>query len=69
MLWPGFVSISHDAAVRVGGFGIAGAIVPSLGGTRMTAEIAPYVAPEGARGGPLDPAADVYSLGAILVEL
>ncbi len=69
ILWPGFVSISHDAAVRVGGFGIAGAILPSLGGTRMTAEIAPYVAPEVRCGGAVTPQSDVYSLGAILMEL
>lgn len=69
ILWPGFVSISHDAAVRVGGFGIARAILPSLGGPRMTAEIAPYVAPEVRCGGAVTPQADVYSLGAILVEL
>ena len=69
ILWPGFVSISHDAAVRVGGFGIADAILPSLGGPRMTAEIAPYVAPEARRGGAVTPQSDVYSLGAILMEL
>lgn len=69
ILWPGFVSISHDAAVRVGGFGIARAILPSLGGPRMTAEIAPYVAPEVRCGGAVTPQSDVYSLGAILVEL
>lgn len=69
LLWPGFVSISHDAAVRVGGFGIAEGILPSLQGLRMTAEIAPYVAPEARHGGPASANADVYSLGAILVEL
>jgi serine/threonine protein kinase len=69
LLWPGFVSISHDAVVRVGGFGIADAILPSLGAARMTAEIAPYIAPESRRGGKASQQGDVYSLGAILVEL
>ncbi len=69
LLWPGFVSISHDAVVRVGGFGVADGILPSLGGPRMTAEIAPYVAPEVRRDGKITPQADVYSLGAILIEL
>jgi hypothetical protein len=68
ILWPGFVSISHDAAVRVGGFGVSEGILPSLSGPRMTAEIAPYVAPE-ARGARAGANSDVYSLGAILVEL
>lgn len=69
VLWPGFVSISHDAVVRVGGFGIADGILPSLGGRRMTAEIAPYIAPEARADGRLSEQADVYSLGAILMEL
>ena len=69
LLWPGFVSISHDATVRVGGFGIAEGILPSLGGLRLTAEIGPYVAPEARHGGSAGANADVYSLGAILVEL
>ena len=69
LLWPGFVTISHDAVVRVGGFGIAEGILPSLGGRRMTAEIAPYVAPESRRDAKPSPQADVYSLGAILMEL
>ena len=69
LLWPGFVSISHDAAVRVGGFGIAEGILPSLQGLRLTAEIAPYVAPEARHGGLAGTNADVYSLGAILAEL
>jgi len=69
LLWPGFVSISYDAAVRVGGFGIAGAVLPSLGAPRISAEIAPYVAPEARSGGPVGANSDVYSLGAILIEL
>src|SRR5262245_38006813 len=46
MLWPGFVSISHDAAVRVGGFGVAEGVLPTLAAPRLTSEIAPYIAPE-----------------------
>lgn len=69
LLWPGFVSISHDAAVRVGGFGVAEAILPSLAAERLTAEIAPYVAPESRRDARASVSADVYSLGAILMEL
>ena len=30
LLWPGFVSISHDAAVRVGGFGVADGVLPAM---------------------------------------
>ena len=69
LLWPGFVSISNDAAVRVGGFGLAYGILPSLAKPRLLAEIAPYVAPEIREGGQLDASADVYALGAILAEL
>ncbi len=69
LLWPGFVSISHDAAVRVGGFGLAEAILPSLSKPRLTAEVAPYLAPESRRDGQCDPRADVYALGMILAEL
>ena len=68
LLWPGFVAISHDAAVRVGGFGIADGVRPSLSRGRIAAEIATYVAPE-ARSGEPSASSDVYSLGAILVEL
>src|SRR5262245_14092591 len=68
LLWPGFVSISHDAAVRIGGFGIADGVRPSLSRGKIAAEIAPYVAPE-ARTNKPDASSDVYSLGAILVEL
>ncbi len=69
LLWPGFVTITHDAAVRVGGFGIAEAVLPALAGPRMTAEIAPYIAPEARGSATISENADVYSLGAMLVEL
>ncbi len=69
LLWPGFVTITHDAAVRVGGFGIAEAVLPALAGPRMTADIAPYIAPEARGSATISENADVYSLGAILVEL
>lgn len=69
LLWPGFVTISHDAVVRVGGFGVADGILPSLAAPRMNTEIAPYIAPESRRDGLISRQGDVYSLGAILVEL
>ncbi|HEY1251281.1 MAG TPA: protein kinase [Thermoanaerobaculia bacterium] len=69
LLWPGFVSISHDAAVRIGGFGLAEAILPSLEKPRLAAEVAPYIAPESRDEGLRDPRADVYALGMILAEL
>jgi hypothetical protein len=69
LLWPGFVSISHDAAVRVGGFGIAEGVLPTISAPRLSAEIAPYVAPEARAFAEVGSNTDVYSLGAILVEL
>ena len=69
LLWPGFVSISHDAAVRVGGFGVADAVLPSLHSPKLLAEIGPYVAPEVRSVGIPGENSDVYSLGAILMEL
>jgi hypothetical protein len=69
LLWPGFVSISHDASVRVGGFGLAEAILPGLAAPRLNAEIAPYLAPESRRSAQPSTSGDVYSLGAILMEL
>ena len=69
LLWPGFVSISHDAAVRVGGFGLAEAVLPSLAKPRLAAEVAPYLAPESRSDSRCDPRADVYALGMILAEL
>src|SRR5262245_24565553 len=69
LLWPGFVAISHDGAVRVGGFGVADAVLPSLHTPKLVAEIGPYVAPEVRSVGLVGENSDVYSLGAILMEL
>ncbi len=69
LLWPGFVSISDDAEVRVGGFGLTEAVLPSLRKPRLARDIAPYVAPEACAEARLGPNSDVYSLGVLLVEL
>src|SRR5262245_27469588 len=69
LLWPGFVSISADAIVRVGGCGGADALLPSLHAPKLSAEIGPYTAPEVRSVGIVGENSDVYSLGAILMEL
>lgn len=69
ILWPGFVSISNDADVRIGGFGLAEAVLPSLHKPRLSNEIAPYVAPEARELGIVGDSSDVYSLGVLLLEL
>ncbi|HEY6928554.1 MAG TPA: hypothetical protein VJA66_02655, partial [Thermoanaerobaculia bacterium] len=69
LLWPGFVSISNDAEIRTGGFGLAEAVLPSLSRGRLPRDIAPYIAPEVREGAPGGPNSDVYSIGVILHEL
>lgn len=69
LLWPGFVSVSNDAEVRVGGFGLAEAVFPSLQKPRLYRDIAPYVAPEARERRTIAGNSDVYSLGVILLEL
>jgi serine/threonine-protein kinase len=69
LLWPGFVSISHDAQVRVGGFGIHDALLPRLNEPRLAREVAPYIAPETRAMTQAVPSSDAYSLGMILHEL
>jgi serine/threonine-protein kinase len=69
LLWPGFVSISHDAQVRVGGFGMHDALLPRMTEPRLSREVAPYIAPETRAMTQAVPASDVYSLGMILHEL
>ncbi len=69
LVWPGFVSISSNAEIRLGGFGLAEALLNSLHQPRIGREVAPYAAPEARESGEVGPDADVYSLGVILTEL
>ncbi len=69
LLWPGFVSVSIDADVRLGGFGLADAVLPSVMRGRLARDIAPYVAPEARENGRMGPATDAYSAGVLLHEL
>lgn len=69
LLWPGFVSISNDAEVRLGGFGLADGVLPALSRGRLARDIAPYVAPESRESGKIEPSSDAYSVGVLLLEL
>jgi TonB family protein len=69
LVWPGFVAVSDDGEIRLGGFGLAAGILPSLRQPRLSAEIAPYVAPEERASGSPARNSDVYSVGVLLLEL
>jgi serine/threonine-protein kinase len=69
LLWPEFVSLSKDGEVFVGGFGLARAVLPHITAERLRASILPYVAPELREKAPVHPGADVYSVGAIMLEM
>ncbi|HEY6146667.1 MAG TPA: protein kinase, partial [Thermoanaerobaculia bacterium] len=69
LLWPGFVSISNDAEIRLGGFGLADAILPTLSRGRLARDVSPYAAPEARESGCVGPHSDVYSAGILLLEL
>jgi hypothetical protein len=68
-VWPGFISISGSAEIRLGGFGLAEALLNSIHRPRIGREIAPYASPEARETGDIGPDSDVYSLGVILTEL
>ena len=68
-VWPGFVSIGADADIFVAGFGLAPGLFPTLEEPGLVEAIAPYIAPEERLRPRLNPASDIYSLGAILLEL
>jgi Protein kinase domain len=69
LLWPGFISISNDAEIRLGGFGLADAILPTLSRGRLARDVSPYAAPESRESGRVEPHSDVYSAGILLLEL
>jgi len=69
LVWPGFVSIANDGQVRLAGFGLTEAILPSHDQPRLSASLAPYLAPEARKERILGRNADVYSVAVVLLEL
>jgi TonB family protein len=69
LVWPGFVTVSDDGEIRLGGFGLASGVLPALRKPQLSAEIAPYLAPEEREQGAAGKSSDVYSVGVILLEL
>jgi protein TonB len=69
LVWPAFVGISDDGEIRLGGFGLAPGVLPSLGKPRIAREVAPYLAPEEREQGAASRNSDVYSVGVLLYEL
>ena len=68
---PGNVLISPNGQVKVTDFGIARAVSTqeNLTQTGTVMGTATYFSPEQARGEPVDPRSDVYSLGVVLYEM
>ncbi len=70
---PGNVLLTRDGGVKVADFGIARAISDSsdqnLTKTGSVMGTATYFSPEQARGAPVDPRSDLYSLGVVLYEM
>jgi hypothetical protein len=69
LVWPGFVTISRNGEVWVRGYGLAPAVLPSIGEPRLSRLLAAYVAPEARQPGGEELTDDVYSLGILLLEL
>ncbi|HET6833517.1 MAG TPA: Stk1 family PASTA domain-containing Ser/Thr kinase [Acidimicrobiales bacterium] len=70
---PGNVLVTADGTVKVADFGIARAISghadQNLTKTGSVMGTATYFSPEQARGAPVDPRSDLYSLGCVLYEM
>jgi protein TonB len=69
LVWPAFVGISDDGEIRLGGFGLAAGVLPSLGKPRIAREVAPYLAPEERERAAAARNSDAYSVGVLLLEL
>ena len=54
------MTIGRHGGVRLGGFGVAPAVLPQLSRPRLSREIAPYLAPEAREGGMGETVADVW---------
>jgi serine/threonine-protein kinase len=66
---PGNVMLGADGTVRLLDFGLATVTDASRAPSSGTAGTVAYMSPEQARGDPLDPRADLWSLGVVLYEM
>ncbi|CAA9450127.1 MAG: Serine/threonine protein kinase [uncultured Rubrobacteraceae bacterium] len=67
---PENVLLTQDGRVKVADFGIARATeATAMTRTSMILGTVPYLSPEQARGEPVGPASDLYSLGVVLYEV
>ncbi len=69
LVWPGFVSISDDGDIRLGGFGLAPGVLPSIDRPQLLSEVGVYLPEEERRSGVVGRNADVYAVGVLLLEL
>jgi TonB family protein len=68
-LHPGLILLSTDGEAVVTGFGVAGSLLGMLGEHGLAHQVHPYLAPEVLLTRTPSKRGDVYSLGAILIEL
>ena len=66
---PGNIMLCADGAVRLLDFGLAKVDDVSLTGPGMTPGTVAYMSPEHARGDPVGPATDLWSLGVVVYEM
>jgi serine/threonine-protein kinase len=68
-LHPGLILLSTDGEAVVSGFGLAGSLLGMLGHHDVAQQVHPYLAPEVLLTRTPSKRGDVYSLGALLIEL